>query len=118
MGLGAVLVLAGCAGSGASDTEAKTGSDEARNSGPTVTVAGKDNFFEPSAVSVTAGQETTIRFTNKGAIPHTFTVKALGADTGIVNAGQSKDVKVKPSAGTLEITCTVHPDMKGQLTAS
>jgi plastocyanin len=112
IGLGClVLLLGGCA-------DDKKGTKAGGEGGAKVTVVGKDNLFEPATVKVTADEETTVRFKNEGATPHTFTVKDVGADTGIVNAGQSKDVKIKAASGTLEITCTVHPDMKGELTAS
>jgi len=54
--------LAACA----NDDEASTGSGD----GETVTMTMTDNAFEPTSVSVMAGEEITFRFVNEGQLTH------------------------------------------------
>ena len=106
-------MLAGCGGSGGTAVNAASSSDE--DTGEKITVVGKDNRFEPAALSASAGERVTVVFDNQGALPHTFTIKGLSADTGIVNAGATKAVTFTVPSEPAEFVCTIHLEMKGTL---
>jgi len=74
----------------------------------TTTVTIRNFAFEPSVVTVSAGD--TLVFVNKDSAPHTAT--ADGFDTGRLNTGASASVTIA-SAGTYEYICAIHPTMKG-----
>jgi plastocyanin len=77
-------------------------------------VAIKGMKFVPAQISVAAGD--TITFTNKDSAPHTATAKDGSFDTGRLSKGQSKKVTIG-AAGTFDYICTIHPSMKGKVTA-
>ncbi|MGH2768217.1 MAG: cupredoxin domain-containing protein [Candidatus Methylomirabilales bacterium] len=107
----AVLTLGACAGGGGGGGVDKTPGRE-----ETFTVVGKDNVFEPKELSVPAGEEVTVELKNEGKAAHTFTVRELGVDTGIVAAGASKKVTLTAER-TIPFVCTLHEveGMVGQL---
>ncbi|MGH2689682.1 MAG: cupredoxin domain-containing protein [Actinomycetota bacterium] len=107
------LMLAGCGGSGGKAVGAAPSSDE--KPGEKITVVGKDNRFEPATLSRPAGTRVTVVLDNEGALPHTFTINGLGADTGIVNAGDTKSVTFTVPSEPAEFVCTIHLEMKGSL---
>ena len=72
--------------------------------------------FQPSTVSVPVGGSLT--FINRDAVGHTITEgtngqKADGAhfDEALANTPDAKVVVTFPSAGTVHITCRIHPSM-------
>ncbi len=69
--------------------------------------------FSPATLSVKAGD--TVTFTNQDSAPHTATAKGA-FDTGRLNKGQSKRITIG-SAGSFAYICTIHPMMKGKITA-
>lgn len=73
------------------------------------TVTGTDFKFDAAKITVKANQPVEVKFTNKGAAPHNWTVEGLdGAASPNVSAGQSADVKFTPTkAGTYKVLCTV-----------
>ncbi|HWL34827.1 MAG TPA: cupredoxin domain-containing protein [Frankiaceae bacterium] len=78
------------------------------------------NKFDPVDVKATpnAKGEISVTLTSEGA-PHTWENKALGIDTGIVMAGQSKTITFKaPPAGQHKVVCSLHESqgMVGTLT--
>ena len=52
-----------------------------------------------------ANTDVTINAVNKGALPHTFTIPDV-ADTGSVNPGDTKSVKVNLPAGEYDFDCS------------
>jgi plastocyanin len=106
-------MLAGCGGSGGKSAGAAPSADD--DAGKKITVVAKDNRFEPATLSATAGERVTVVFDNEGALPHTFTIKGLSADTGIVNAGDTKSVTFTVPSEPAEFVCTIHLEMKGTL---
>lgn len=118
-GLGVVLVLATVAVlviyGGESDGTA------AQQAGPAEMVDQidiKDFLYDPAAVTVPVG--STITFTNRDAAPHTATSGMSPSpddvfETGTLNKGQSKAVKVT-KAGTFDYFCALHPFMKATVT--
>jgi len=94
-----------------------------RQAGPVEVVGNAQNKFVPADVTATpdAKDEITVTFTVEGGVPHTWTNKALGIDTGIVNGGDSKTITFKaPPAGQHKIVCTLHEGqgMVGTLTVA
>ncbi|MFA5860706.1 MAG: multicopper oxidase domain-containing protein, partial [Candidatus Thermoplasmatota archaeon] len=62
--------------------------------------------FAPAKLTATSG--TSITFKNSGQIPHTFTIKALGLDTGEVTPGATKMVSLaNVKSGTYEYICNL-----------
>jgi plastocyanin len=73
-----------------------------------------NNAFKQKTVTVPRG--STIIFKNISQIPHTATETSGPAtfDTGNINPGQSKSIKLtKP--GTYHYDCTYHPNMVGTI---
>lgn len=80
--------------------------------GGTATVGVKDFAFDPSTVTVTAG-ETTITVTNSGAATHSFTLDDGSASVDI-EPGATETVVVNITADAT-FHCTFHSQMTGTL---
>lgn len=109
------VVAAGCGGKGAQDQQGPPAANVIR-------IVGKDNFFEPTAIEIKAGQAYEFVFKNEGTSVHNAIIKskdAVGEDFQtdvVVDAGQESKFRVKiDKAGTYVIDCTYHPEMKGEL---
>ena len=70
--------------------------------------------FSPANISVAVGD--TITFTNMDSAPHTATAKDGAFNTGRLNKGQSKQIKIS-TAGNMDYKCNFHPAMKGKVAA-
>lgn len=70
-----------------------------------------DNFyFEPTFIKSPGDATATVRLTNEGTAPHTFTVDALEVDEEI-QPGESRDVTVSIGTETrYEFYCRFHAD--------
>lgn len=83
----------------------------------TVSMQGSASImFSPTTLSVHTGTVDVHFSVPTNAPPHTFGIKALGVDTGIVQPGASKDVTFtvnKP--GSYAINCNIHPNMHATL---
>jgi plastocyanin len=78
--------------------------------GPTVTM--KDLAFDPTTLTVTAGQDTTISLVNEDGVEHSFTLDDDSASQD-VEGGESASVTINVSE-TIGWHCEYHPDtMKG-----
>ena len=104
------LALAGCGG-GAS----------AGGSGGPITVKMSDFKFEPSTITVKAGQPVKVTIENVGIVRHDWTVKGLDQPlTVVLDPKKSQTIEFTPTKpGTYEIVCTepghLEAGMKGQL---
>ena len=74
------------------------------------TVDVQDFAFAPASVTIAAGG--TVAWTFTGAAPHTAT--GDGFDSGVVDAGATFEHPFA-TPGTFGYSCTVHPDMKGEV---
>jgi plastocyanin len=98
----------------------RSGPPEARADEQTVSIVLKHHQFEPQAVRVRPGQ--MIRFDNADDTLHSLTL--LGREDLIgdvfVDPGMSYMVLVPPDmpAGTYELACTIHLDMRGRLSVA
>jgi len=77
------------------------------------TVSTGDNFFDPTATTVSAGQ--VVQWNHDGAVVHTVTSGRPGRadsgdlfDSGLFNPGDTFCVRFN-NAATVEYYCTVHP---------
>ena len=90
--------------------------------GPIEVLGDAQNKFVPVDLTATpdAKGEITVTLKSEGA-PHTWENKALGIDSGIVNAGATKTFTFKaPPAGKHRIICSLHEGvgMIGSLTVA
>ncbi|HQZ12851.1 MAG TPA: cupredoxin family copper-binding protein [Devosia sp.] len=69
--------------------------------------------FWPANITIAAGD--TITFTNQDSAPHNATAADGSFATPRLSKGQSARVTV--AAGTHSYICTIHPMMKGKVTA-
>ncbi len=107
-----IVILSGCGSSGDSSSKSTSsgGSPAASSSGKIDIV---DFEFAPKDVTVKAA--TPVTWTNKDSSAHTATATGPGGgfDTGTLQQGDSKTVKVKP--GTYKYFCNIHPFMEATL---
>ena len=69
--------------------------------------------YKPTQLSVRKGAEVT--FDNRDIAPHTVTEKGGTIDSGLLNPGKSFRLVVDRS---FEYVCTLHSNMKGQISLS
>jgi plastocyanin len=95
--------------------EAAAGGPAQASAGPReVDVGAVDFGFEPKDASVAAGG--TVRVTNKGQAPHTFTLDDVALDSGTIDPGSSSDLTAPDAPGSYSYRCTIHPArMRGVL---
>jgi plastocyanin len=100
-----VLVVAGC-GAGYTSPTGSGGSEAGPAAGPMVEVAATDGFqFDPPHLTVAAG--TTVRWTNKGAVPHTVTSGASSRPAD--DPGALFDSRL-PAGAVVDVTLTTPGD--------
>ena len=80
------------------------------------TVVIKDMAYQPSTITVKAGQ--TVEWKNEDIVPHTATAEAAkgapGFDSGTIAPGASWRF-VPKTKGSFDYLCTFHPNMKAKL---
>jgi plastocyanin len=77
-----------------------------------------DYSFQPTDLTLTAGQQATIAFKNDGSTEHNLTVEKLQVEKD-VQPGKSAEISVTPEAGTYPFHCRHHPmQMKGTIAAT
>ncbi|MBA3628081.1 MAG: cupredoxin domain-containing protein [Actinobacteria bacterium] len=79
-----------------------------------ITLTAKDNTFQPKRLRLPAGSDVTLKFLNKGELPHTFTVRELDLDTGSIEPGGSKRVRFSAPDSRMQFLCTIH-EFEGQV---
>lgn len=100
------LGLAACSGS-ASDND-PSAADTAAIADGAIQVSMKDTMkFEPATLRVQVGEDVVVLLTNSGAIPHNFTIEAVGVDVTL-GAKKSETIEFTAPAdpGEYTITCT------------
>ena len=110
------IVVAGCGGdddssdSASSDTKAQPAP---KSEGGSAEVSMKDIKFDPSEVTVKAGD--TVTWTNDDSVAHDVTGDSFkSGDAGAMQGGDTFEHKFD-KAGTYDYVCTVHPGMKGSV---
>ncbi|MEX1104220.1 MAG: cupredoxin domain-containing protein, partial [Dehalococcoidia bacterium] len=107
------------------------GSDDSGSEEPdaTITVAMKDNLFDPSSLMVKAGNTVAFDLQNQGKVPHNMRIAdsrgsydsnaSVVSRPEIINAGKVGTLTWKAPAdpGTYDFRCDIHPvDMTGTIT--
>jgi plastocyanin len=74
-----------------------------------------DNYFGPTFVRGTPGQQVTVQLVNEGATTHTFTSDPLGVDEQVDADAESSVSLTLPDEGAVEFYCRFHEaqGMKG-----
>ncbi|MFQ5945885.1 MAG: plastocyanin/azurin family copper-binding protein [Anaerolineae bacterium] len=117
LGLGVMALMAvalvGCGGGGAGPAAVS------------LTVEGSEFAFDPARVTIEAGQDVTVNFTNTGTIEHNWVLLDADGDisTGLVAAGGEGSVTFSvDQAGEYTVVCDVpghrEAGMEGTLIAS
>ena len=112
LALAVVLLLVSACSSGASSTPA-TGASSAPAQAPAstgATVAEVNFAFSPESVNIQVGE--TVSFVNKDSAPHDVLID--GNDLGQQAPGTTV-TWTATKAGTFPYSCTIHPQMKGQV---
>ncbi len=125
--LAAGLVLGACGGGG-SDKAKSSGDSGAQAdktalvtpNGPKVEVSAREFAFTPSAVTLKAGEPTTIVLENDGGIEHDFSVSDAGFTLAVPASQTGQKVLTIPKPGTYPFHCSVPghegAGMKGTIT--
>lgn len=80
-------------------------------SSTTVTIV--DFAFDPACTAASSAATLTVE--NTGAVPHDFTVPGTSISVPL-GVGETTQVPLTGlAAGTYEVVCTIHPDMRGSL---
>lgn len=82
-----------------------------------VNVAAFDFYFDPTTLSVDAGAEVTIEFTNSGSVAHSWTSTDLDAEVEASSGEESSVTFTAPAEpGSYDYFCEYHPDeMQGTI---
>ena len=92
-------------GGGAASPPAVTGVESLPTS---VSIAYLDTFkFDPAEVTITAGTDVTLNFTNTGVAQHGYKIDDPLVESKIINGGETDSVVVNVPAGTYESYCPV-----------
>ena len=114
------LLIGGCGGGGGQDLGPTTSTKSAPAAGEVLSVEGTEFSFTPSALKASAGQ-TTIRFTNRGAVEHDFLIDAFNVRLA-AKPGKTAEVTVTLTPGTFTAYCSIpghrQNGMEGTLTVS
>src|SRR4051794_14281969 len=81
------------------------------HAGSSKTVAGKNNSFSPSSVSVKKGDKVVFKWT-QGGVPHNVTPAKGGAGSATSSKKGFTYTKTFSKAGTFSYVCTIHSGMK------
>jgi plastocyanin len=121
----AVLLVGGCGGAGqavapAASAGSATSTGSTAATGVVLNVAGTEFAFAPSMLKASPGR-TTIRFTNKGATDHDFTIDALHVKLH-AKPGETAQATLTLTHGTYKSYCSVpghrQSGMQGMLMVS
>ncbi|MBW3630336.1 MAG: cupredoxin family copper-binding protein [Gemmatimonadetes bacterium] len=77
-------------------------------------IAIRNFVYEPAALTVAVGD--TVVWTNEDALPHTATATDKAWDTGSIGSKESRTVVISQK-GEQSYICTLHPNMRADLTA-
>jgi plastocyanin len=73
-----------------------------------ITVVGTEFSFNPSSITLSAGERVKIIFKNEGKAPHNLVIQGLGIGTRTIGGGQTDTIEfTAPSSGTYTFYCSV-----------
>lgn len=116
----AVLALLGACSSSPEPAAQPSTDAQGADGGSSSEITAVDNEFDPTELTLTAGEEVTVTFTNNGETVHTFTSEELGFDTGNVEPGSSAEATFTAPEEDTPFVCTIHEasdDMVGTIVA-
>lgn len=67
-----------------------------------------DNYFEPSVLVGSPGQELTLNLHNEGDIEHTFTIESQNIDTELGPGEEDRVTITFPESDRTDFICTYH----------
>jgi plastocyanin len=112
------LAMAACGGDDdGADGGADAGDDAGSSAEGGIDVTASGFAFEPNTLTATAGETTSVTFTNEDAEAHTFTIEELDVDLSAAG-GETVEGELSADAGAYEFVCRIHPSMTGTLTVS
>ena len=73
-----------------------------------ITVVGTEFSFNPSSISVQAGEKVRIIFNNLGGTVHNLTIEGLGIGTKTIDPGKTDAIEfTSPAAGNYNFFCSI-----------
>jgi plastocyanin len=110
--MAAMVLVLGVAACGDDDDDAERGGTESAGAGATIVAA--NIAFDPTTLSVAAGETITLR--NEDDVEHSFTIDDPEVDAE-AEGGEEATVEAPDEPGTYDFHCRYHPDeMTGTLT--
>lgn len=89
-------------------TSTTTPSAETQAGGREITIIGTEFSFNPSSVSVKAGEKVKITFQNNGRTSHNLTLDKLGVETKTISGGKTDTIEfTAPSSGSYSFFCSI-----------
>jgi plastocyanin len=114
--LGIAFLVVASVACGGSDDGAAGGSPNCDQPVATTSITLTDVSFEPACIGADAGGSLELR--NTGSVPHTFTLPDTSVNTEVAG-GESANVQLTGlPAGTYDVICTYHSQMKATLTVT
>lgn len=111
-----LLLFVSCGSDDGDSTTNGSGDADAGGDAAVVEVSAFDFGFEPTTISLDAGEEVTFSFDNTGDAPHTFTAEDLDVDIRTEGGGDGEISVTAPEDGTYGFVCSIHPDrMTGEI---
>ncbi len=111
--MAAMVLVLGVAACG-DDDDAESGATDSPSAGAGATIVAANIAFDPTELSVGAGETITLR--NEDDVEHSFTIDDPEVDAE-AEGGEEATVEAPDEPGTYDFHCRYHPDqMTGTLT--
>lgn len=115
LGLGGFLLLKGNTQKSTAQPEGLPRAEESTQATTSATIAtreimveGSEFKFNPSSISVKAGEQVRVVFKNIGSVPHDFVIPDLGIRTKVIGSGSTDTVEFTASkGGAYQFICSV-----------
>jgi plastocyanin len=127
LAIAAVVALAACSSSDASEPASSTdqGGGTATVTDGAVTITADNLAFDASVIQATAGEDFTITLVNNDSAPHNISIyteeggELIGSAGATAEGDQTVTIDVSAlDAGTYYFQCDIHPDMNGSVEVS
>lgn len=106
-----LVLVASCGDGGESENE------QTSQAATKVSLEAVDNAFQPTELNVPPGARVTVDVVNSGKEGHTFTIRDLEVDTGLIDPGESASVTFTAPDQPTQFICVPHEfqGMTGEL---
>jgi plastocyanin len=127
LAIAAVVALAACSSSDASEPASSTdqGGGTATVTDGAVTITADNLAFDASVIQAPAGEDFTITLVNNDSAPHNISIyteeggELIGSAGATAEGDQTVTIDVSAlDAGTYYFQCDIHPDMNGSVEVS